>query len=158
MPRRKLIFLSAILVLFLAFPVWAEIFSGKVVSVLDGDTIEVMHLGRAERIRLEGIDCPEKGQAFGNRAKQFTSRAAYGKVVTIQATKRDRYNRIIGTVCLPDGENLNQELVRAGLAWWYRHFSTDRTLGQLEAEARANRRGLWKDANPVPPWDFRRAR
>ncbi|MBW1987671.1 MAG: thermonuclease family protein [Deltaproteobacteria bacterium] len=158
MPRRKFICLSAILVLFLAVPAWAETFSGKVVSVLDGDTIEVMHRGRAVRIRLQGIDCPERGQAFGNRAKQFTSRAAFGKTVTVRFTEQDKYNRILGTVLLPDGGNLNRELVKAGLAWWYRQYSMDRSLGQLEAEARAARRGLWRDPHPVPPWDFRRSR
>ncbi len=91
--RRKS-FLAPILVLFLAFPVWAGTsFSGKVVAVLDGDTIDVMHQGRAERIRLEGVDCPEKRQAFGNKAKQFTADLVMGKKVTVIAQKKDRYDR-----------------------------------------------------------------
>jgi micrococcal nuclease len=155
MLRRKTKIFSAILVLFLAFPVWAETFSGKVVAVLDGDTIDVMHQGRAERIRLEGVDCPEK-QAFGNKAKQFTADLMMGQEVNVIAQKRDRYGRTLGYVILPDGRNLNRELVQAGLAWWYRQFSSDSSLGELEAEARAARRGLWKDPHPLPPWEFRR--
>src|SRR2546428_6183225 len=89
-------------------------FTGKVVGVSDGDTISVMHNGRAEKIRLNGIDCPEKGQAFGHRAKQFTSRLAFGKEVSVQVKGKDRYGRTIGDVILPDGRNLNREIVKAG--------------------------------------------
>ena len=130
-------------------------FSGKVVGVLDGDTIEVLHQGKPERIRLNGIDCPEKGQAFGQRAKQLTSDLAFGKVVTVKIMDHDRYGRTVGQVILPDGKDLNRELVRAGLAWWYQKYSTDQTLGQLEAEARAAKRGLWADPHAIPPWEFR---
>jgi len=84
-------FLLAILTL--ASFAQAEIFSGKVVGILDGDTIEVMHGGKPERVRLNGIDCPEKGQAFGNRARQYTSELAFGRVVTVQAMGHDRYGR-----------------------------------------------------------------
>ena len=122
---------------------------------MDGDTIEVMHLGEAERIRLNGIDCPEKAQAFGQRAKQFTSDLAFGKVVTVKVMGHDRYGRTVGEVALPDGRNLNRELVKVGLAWWYQRYSNDATLGQLESEARATKRGLWSDPQPIPPWKFR---
>ena len=89
-------------------------FSGKVVSVLDGDTIEVLHNQRAERIRLNGIDCPEKGQAYGKRAKQATSALVYGKEVTLQTHGKDKYRRTIADVLLPDGTNVNHELVKEG--------------------------------------------
>ena len=138
--------------------VWANDFSGKAVRILDGDTIEVLHEGKAERIRLNGIDCPEKRQAFGTKAKQFTSSLVAGKQVTVKATGKDRYGRTIGDVILPDGKNLNQELVRAGYAWWYRQYSKDKTLEKLEAEARKAKRGLWADKAPIPPWEFRRQR
>ena len=136
----------------------AETFSGKVVGVVDGDTIDVLHAGRAERVRLIGIDCPEKRQAFGQRAKQATSDLAFGTVVTVAAPRRDRYGRLLGDVMLPDGTNLNRELVRRGMAWWYRKYSTDRRLEATEAAARQARRGLWADANPIPPWEWRRRR
>lgn len=130
-------------------------FTGKVVAVTDGDTIGVLHNGEAERIRLNGIDCPEKGQAFGEKAKQFTSSLVYGKDVTIQVLRKDRHGRTVGDVLLPDGTNVSRELVKAGLAWWYRQYSKDESLGVLEEEARQAKRGLWVDHNPVPPWEMR---
>jgi len=141
----------------LASPVLAADFTGKVVGVLDGDTIEVVHNGRPERIRLNGIDCPEKGQAYGRRAKEATSDLAFGKDVTLKRYGLDKYGRTIGDVILPNGQVLNQELVRAGLCWWYRKYAPDNaTLQTLEAEARAAKVGLWRDPDPIPPWVFRR--
>ena len=131
-------------------------FSGRVVGVSDGDTIKVMHNGKAEKIRLYGIDCPEKAQPFGTQAKQFTSAMVFGKAVTVQVIDMDRYGRTVADVILPDGRVLNRELIAAGLAWWYKRYSQDKSLGLLEAEARAARRGLWADPHPVPPWEFRR--
>jgi len=130
-------------------------FSGPVVSVLDGDTLEVLHNRHPERIRLSGIDCPEKGQAYGKRAKQFTSTLVYGKEVTIQVLRKDRHGRTVADVVLPDRTNVSRELVRAGLAWWYRQYSKDESLGALEEGARQAKRGLWADPNPVPPWEVR---
>ena len=93
----------------------ARNFSGLVVSVLDGDTIEVLHNQRPERVRLRGIDCPEKGQGFGSRAKQAASQLAFGKEVTLQTHGHDKYGRTLAEILLPDGMNLNQELVKQGL-------------------------------------------
>jgi micrococcal nuclease len=157
LPSKPRIISSIILFILLTSPLWAEEFTGKVVGVSDGDTIKVMHLGRAERVRLYGIDCPEKGQAFGNRAKQFTSQMVFGKDVIVKTHGCDKYGRILGDVFLPDGTSLNQELVRAGLAWWFRKYSNDRNLERLEAEARAGKLGLWADPYAIPPWEFRRA-
>lgn len=112
--------------------------------------------GKEVKIRLHGIDAPEKKQAFGNRAKQFTSDLVFGKVVEVQEHDIDRWGRIVGEVILPDGRSLNRELVRAGLAWWYRQYSKDESLGLLEEEARTAKRGLWKDLNPMAPWEFRK--
>jgi len=145
----------ALIVLFLPGIADAD-FSGRVVGVSDGDTIKVLHNGKAEKIRLHGIDCPEKGQAYGTKAKQFTSEMVFGKDVAVHVTDTDRYGRTVADVILPDGTNLNRELVKAGLAWWYGKYSGDATLGQLEAEARASRRGLWVDPKPVPPWCWRK--
>ena len=150
----QVLFLVQILLL-APFLACAASFSGKVVKVSDGDTIEVMREGRAEKIRLAGIDCPEKKQAFGKAAKRFTLDLAAQKIVTVKVETTDRYGRTVGEVILPDGRSLNRELVRAGYAWWYRKYSSDTTLGLLESEARSGRRGLWADPNPVPPWDWR---
>ena len=134
-------------------------FSGEVVRVLDGDTIEVMHQGHSERIRLFGIDCPEKGQAFGNRAKQFTSGLAFAETVTVETHGLDKYGRTIGDVILPDGDSLNRELVKAGLAWWYRRYAPhDAALRELEEQARLSKQGLWADPHAMPPWEWRKMR
>lgn len=133
----------------------ATSFTGKVVKVSDGDTIQVMHGDHGEKIRLASIDCPEKKQAFGQAAKRVTLDLAAQKIVTVKVETTDRYGRTVGEVILPDGRSLNRELVRAGYAWWYRKYSSDTTLGLLESEARAASRGLWVDPNPVPPWEWR---
>jgi len=132
-------------------------FSGKVVGVSDGDTITVLREGNVqEKVRFHGIDCPESGQPFGSKAKAFTSEHAFGLTVRVVAFDKDKYGRTIGDVYLPDGALLNVELVTAGLAWWYRKYAPDdEVLAQLENEARAAKRGLWADSNPVAPWHWR---
>ena len=107
----------------------AETFTGQVIGVTDGDTISVLRAGRREVVRLRGIDAPERRQAYGERAKQHAAALAFGKVVAVEAAGRDRYGRLLAEVRLPDGRSLNQELVRAGFAWWFRRYSTDATLG-----------------------------
>ena len=134
-------------------------FTGWVVSVSDGDILTVLHQGKPERIRLHGIDCPEKRQAFGKRAKQLTSRLTYEKEVTATVFEEDRYGRSIADVMLPDGRVLNHELVKADMCWWYRKYAPENeALEQLEQEAREAKRGLWAEANPIPPWEWRVAR
>jgi len=148
---------SCALLIFAPAIVWAE-FSGEVVGVLDGDTIEVMHGQQAERIRLNGIDCPEKGQAYGTKAKQAASARVIGNVVTVRTHGMDKYGRTIADVLLADGSNLNHELVKEGWCWWYRKYAPkDATLEQLEQSARDARSGLWVDPQPLPPWEYRKA-
>ncbi len=138
-----------------AFGTLGTEFTGQVVGVVDADTILVMRNG----CEALGHDCPESHQPFGTRAKQFTSELAFGKIVKVQGRDVDRYGRTVGEVILPDGRNLNRELVRAGLAWWYRQYARgDQDLARLETDARSARRGLWIDKAPVPPWEWRRAR
>ena len=109
------------------------------------------------RIRLSGIDAPERRQPFGTRVKQFLADLCAGQVVTIRQTDVDRYGRIVADVVLPDGRVANHEIVRAGLAWWFRKYApNDDVLARLEGEARKARRGLWSEANPIPPWEWRR--
>ena len=108
-------------------------------------------------VRLYGVDVPEKAQAFGTQARLFLSELVFPQPVTVAIRGTDRYGRLVGEVRLPDGRSLNQELVRAGLAWWYRQYApVDTTLAQLEAEARTAQRGLWADAHPIPPWAWRK--
>ncbi len=129
-------------------------FSGEVVGVSDGDTISVMQNGRAVRVRLDGIDCPEQAQDFGQRAKQFTSSRVFGKKVVVDVRDVDRYGRLVARV-YTDGEDVSLALVRAGFAWHYKQYSSDRMLADAENEARASRIGLWSQGTPVAPWQFR---
>ncbi len=133
-------------------------FTGKVVGVTDGDTITVLHNGKGEKIRLAGIDCPERGQAYGTRAKQFMSALVFRKTVRVYYQAQDRYARTIDTVLLPDDTNVNHLLVKAGMYWWYRKYAPDDArLEQLESEAREAERGLWAEANLIAPWAYRKA-
>ena len=112
-------------------------FSGPVVSVLDGDTIEVLHNQHLERIRLSGIDCPEKDQSFGKKDKQAASELVFGKEVTIQTHGLNKYKRTLADVRLPDGTHVNHTLVQDGWCWWYRKYAPgDTVLEGLETEAR----------------------
>jgi len=135
----------------------AESFTGKVVAVADGDTVTVLRDGTEVKIRLHGVDTPEKAQAFGEQAKRFTSEMVSGKQVRVEVVTRDKYGRTVGKVHLESPARcLNEELLRAGLAWWYRQYAPKETkLAALEAEAKRARRGLWSESSPTPPWAWR---
>ena len=134
----------------------ADIFSAKVVSVVDGDTIYIMHNGTREKVIFYGIDCPELAQPFGPEAKRFTDEACYGKVINVEEHGQDSRGRTIGVVLLPNGTNLNRELVRQGLAWWSDKYAAgDLNLKQLHEAAKTAHAGLWSAPNPIPPWIFR---
>jgi len=138
--------------LLLATPLLAgETYTGKCVGVHDGDTISVMKAGVAVKIRLEGIDCPELGQDFGTRAKQFTSGMVFGKDVQVKEYNLDMYGRMVARVYV-EGKDLCLELVKVGLAWHYKRYSSDPVLADAEVEARKAKAGLWSMPNPVPPW------
>ena len=134
------------------------VWSGKVVGVTDGDTVAVLRDGKDKvTIRLQGIDAPERSQAFGTRSKQHASDLCFGKDVQVRDEGHDRYGRTLGWLKLPDGRDVAHEMVRAGMAWWYRYFArNEKELEDLEAAARAGRVGLWADAAPEAPWDYRR--
>ncbi|TPE42895.1 thermonuclease family protein [Pontibacter mangrovi] len=128
----------------------------KVVAIKDGDTMVLLRNGQEVTVRLYGIDTPEKNQAYGQKAKQYASDLSYGKKVRLIVHNTDRYGRTVGTIMLPDGRNLNEEMVRNGYAWHYKAYSKDQNLANAEADARRFKRGLWQDPNPVAPWDFRK--
>ena len=107
---------------------------------------------------MRDIDCPELAQSFGRQAKKLVADLCLGETVTVQADGKDKYDRTLAHIILADGNELNRELVRREYAWWYRKYSKDETLGQLESDARKNKIGLWADAKPVAPWDWRAAR
>lgn len=150
------ILLLIVLCIGCAPPAGTSDFTALVVGVNDGDTITVVKNLEEVRIRLCGIDCPERGQPFGNKARDFTSDACFGSYVTVSVRDEDRYDRLVADVQLQDGSSLNQELVRAGLAWHYKQYSKNTQLASLEQDARNAHRGLWSDARAVAPWDWRR--
>ncbi len=137
------------------------VIEGKVINVHDGDTITVLDKdNRKTHIRLQGIDAPELKQEFGSVSQQNLSRLVMGRQVTIVWTKVDKYRRTVGTIML-DGQDINIEQVKAGLAWHFKKYEDEQkpedriTYAAAEREARAAKLGLWKDPNPTPPGDWR---
>lgn len=129
-------------------------FLGRCVSVTDGDTIKVLKNGNTVKIRLDGIDCPEPGQDYSDRAKQFTAIWTFEHEVEIQQTDTDKYGRIVARVIVGN-KDISLELVRAGLAWHYKEYSKDTLLARAEEEARKAKLGIWSLPNPIPPWQYR---
>jgi endonuclease YncB( thermonuclease family) len=128
----------------------------EVVAVHDGDTVTVLQGREQVRVRLACIDAPEQGQPFGSRARQALADRVMRRHVALEVVDRDDYGRTVARLRL-DGEDVNLQMVRAGLAWHYRyHCPDDRALAAAESEARSERRGLWLDARPEPPWEWRR--
>jgi len=126
-----------------------------VVSVHDGDTVRAIDEQKIEhRVRLAGIDAPERGQAFNRVARDRLAELALRQQVVVRVKEKDKYGRQIATL-EAGGQDLGKQLVAEGLAWHYTHFSDDEDLAAAEAEARAARRGLWGDPDPVPPWVWR---
>lgn len=146
------------LLLFWALPLFAEeTITGKVVSVADGDTITVLKDKTQIKVRLHGVDAPEKAQDFGTVARTFTSDQCFGDEVNVEVTDTDRYGRKVGIVTLADGEVLNHLLVEAGLAHWYEEYAPDdATLKRFQEEARAAKRGVWSRPDVEAPWEFRK--
>jgi endonuclease YncB( thermonuclease family) len=138
--------------------------SGKVVRVLDGDTIDVLTAANGIiRVRLMGIDCPEKGQAFGQVAKRQMSDLAGARAVAVTWFKKDRNGRLIGKVVIGRAD-VGLEMVRKGLAWHFKRYESEQNIedralyARAEAEARVAKRGLWSDKEPEAPWDYRKQR
>ena len=155
-------FLCIVACSLLLFPCPILAWPGLVIGISDGDTITVLRDGREQvKIRLYGIDCPEKRQAWGNRATQATKRLCVGKMVDVQKIDIDRYGRTVAIVTLPDGRTLQEMLMVEGMAWvWPKYCKQTicREWSEAEAKARESNAGLWKDAEPVPPWEWREAR
>ena len=165
---RSLLVLSVLLV----SVAHADTLTGRVVGVADGDTITVLDADRQQhKIRLGGIDAPEKAQPFGERSKQSLSRMVFGKEVRVEWDKRDKYKRIVGKVWVQPADcptcpmtlDAGHAQITVGLAWWYRKYAReqapqDRGAYEFsEQEARAKRVGLWSEPDPVPPWEWRRS-
>ena len=148
--------IAASLALAVSFSAWAD-FTGKVVHVADGDSITVLRDREQVKVRLVEIDAPEMGQAFGNRSKQALEDLVKGQQVRVVERGHDKYHRTLGRIYRGDLD-VNAEQVRQGMAWVYRQYAKDATLYPIEAEAAEQKRGLWRDAAPVPPWEWRKSR
>jgi len=131
--------------------------SAKVIGIKDGDTILVLLSDKSQKtLRLAEVDCPESGQPFGKNAKQYTSDQVFGKTIKFIQTDVDRYGRTIAKVYYDNEKYLSEEIIRAGLGWWYFRYSANKKLGDLENIARNKKVGLWKDSKMVAPWEFRK--
>ena len=154
----------AIAITLLAQAVNAETLTGLVVGITDGDTLTLLDATNAQhKIRLAGIDSPEKAQPFGQVCKKDLSDLAYGRVAVVESSKLDRYGRVIGKVLI-DGRDVNLEQIRRGCGWHYKQYQNEQSLDDrlaynaAEESARAGRVGLWAEKQPLPPWEWRKAR
>jgi len=163
----------ALLLLLLPLCVAAETLSGRVVRVVDGDTVYVLDGAKKQhKIRLAGIDAPERGQAFGTRSKDRMAELVAGQDVRVDWYKTDRWGRLIGTVWVasPDCRTAScaktldagLALIKSGLAWHFKRYAHEQPeeererYAYAEEEVRASKAGLWRDPNPVSPWEWRR--
>lgn len=146
---------TLLLLIFLSFFSFSQT-TAKVIGIKDGDTVLVLLGNNIQKILiLAEVDCPETGQAFGKNAKQFTSSQIFGKNIEFIETDIDRYGRTIAKIYY-DNKYLSAEIIKAGLGWWYYHYSNDKHLKMIEDEASKNKIGLWSDPNSIPPWEWRK--
>ena len=155
---RKFVAVFAILLVGLA---QAATITGKVVGVSDGDTITVLDASKTQfKIRLEGIDAPEKAQPFGQKSKEHLSDLVFGKQVVVESNKTDKYGRTVGKVLI-NGKDANLEQLRSGFAWHYKEYQKEQSASDrvayanAETNAQNSKSGLWRDPKPMPPWDWR---
>lgn len=160
----KLARLSVASIIITLAPLVRADIEGTVVGVSDGDTLTVLDSARLQhKVRLAGIDAPEKGQPFGTRAKQSLSECAFGRNVSVVGDKLDRYGRLVGKVVV-GGADCNLLQVQRGLAWHYKRYQSEQpaqdriAYSQAEDQAREHRAGLWHDPAPLAPWEYRRER
>lgn len=143
--------IKSLAILVIACPLFA--LSGKAVSIHDGDTITILQNKQQIKVRLFGIDAPELKQPYGKKSKQFLANLIAGEVVEVDKNGKDRYKRTIGTIYL-NGADINAQMVASGYAWAYRKFSKKYTA--QESKAKSQKLGLWRDKEPIPPWEWRR--
>lgn len=151
-------------ILMIATTAHAGTIAGRVVGISDGDTLTILDsTNQQHRIRVAGIDAPEKAQDFGQRSKTNLSAMAFNQTATADCPKRDRYGRDVCKIIV-NGQDVGLEQIRAGMAWWYKQYSREQSpedrvdYEQAEFQAKIHRKGLWDSKNPVPPWDWRRDR
>ncbi len=131
--------------------------TGKVIHIADGDTYDLLTADKKTiRVRMDGIDAPERSMAFFKVSKNFLGELCMNKTLKVVKTDTDQYGRIVAFSYLENGKELGHEMVKAGMAWHFKKYNTDNDLAKLENEARKAKRGLWIDPKPVPPWEYRK--
>jgi micrococcal nuclease len=152
------VIVCALLIIRMGGPALAADFEGVIVAVPEGDALEVLSENTVFFIRLQDVDAPEIDQPYGREAQVFLDSLARGqpaKVTTMRIPKGGTPER--GKIALVSGLNLSHELLKAGLAWWDRKAAPNNdSLWKLERDARIEQRGLWKDSDPIPPWEWRK--
>lgn len=150
-----------LLLLLLAIPAKADTLLGSIVAITDGDTLKLLDAQKQEhKIRLAGIDAPEKTQAYGSKSTSNLGRLAFNKEAQADCPKKDRYGREVCKVYV-GGQDVGLQQVVDGMAWWYRKYAKEQThedqgaYEQAESMAKLRRLGLWADTSPLPPWEFR---
>lgn len=155
--------ITAMLLLMAALPSQAATLTGRVVKVSDGDTITVLEGTTQHKIRLMGIDAPEKAQPFGNRSKQALANNIAGKTVEVEYNKKDRYQRIIGKVTYM-GYDINLRQIELGMAWHYKQYEREQDVedrskyAHAEYLAQRDKVGLWSQGQAMAPWEWRKAK
>ena len=132
---------------------------GRSVNVADGDTFTLLDDNNTQhRIRLDGIDAPERGQAFGNRSREYLANMIVGKRLSVSFTEKDRYGRILGKVSTDSIHDVNLCMIKSGMAWHYSYFNSEKEYADAEKDARMKKTGLWVDKNPINPYEFRKSK
>lgn len=157
----KLTYIATVIIWALSFSVRAD-YIGDVIKIADGDSVTILDKYKVQhKVRLVGIDAPERKQPFGKRSKQSLSDLVYRKLVTVKSSKRDQYGRELGKILI-NGVDVNLEQIRRGMAWHYNVYKYDlsvsdrQTYAETERKARMMRNGLWIDSAPLPPWIWRK--
>ncbi|WP_304256296.1 thermonuclease family protein [Phascolarctobacterium succinatutens] len=134
-----------------------KVLHGQVIDVLDGDTVKLRSDWHIYKIRLAGIDAPEKQQAYGVQSKIYLEHLIVDKDVSIKVVSCDQYGRYVGRIYL-GGKDINGEMIRSGYAWHYYQYDSDPVYAVFMLDAQRANRGLWQEAHPTPPWIFRKGR
>lgn len=136
-----------------------NVLTGRSVRVADGDTFTLLDdSNNQRRIRLEGIDAPERGQAFGNRSREYLASMIVDKRLKVTYKEKDRYGRILGKVSTDSISDVNLEMIKSGMAWHYSYYNKEKEYADAEKEARKKKIGLWVDKNPIPPYEWRKGK
>lgn len=153
---RKIMWKITTIYFIFCLSLFANEFTGKVIKVTDGDTINILNdKNETIKIRLLDIDAPEKKQAFGTKSKDNLAKYIAGKIVTVNYQKKDKYGRVLGTIYF-ENKDINLQQVKDGFAWVYRKYSNNKEYFKYETIARNSNFGLWADKKPIEPWNFRK--